>query len=55
MDDYNNENLGYLFIVLCGFTLLIMAFVISYVKLARFKNCYDNNFKFPYCEKYKNY
>jgi len=51
----NNENIGYLFIILLGFTLLILSFIISYVRLARFKYCYDNNFKFNYCEKYKNY
>lgn len=51
----NNENIGYLFILLGGFTLLILSFIISYVGLARFKYCYDNNFKFNYCEKYKNY
>ena len=49
------ESIGYLLILFGGVILLILAFIISYFRLARFKNCYDNNFKFPYCEKYKNY
>lgn len=55
MDDFNNEGLGYLFIILGAVSLLIAAFILSYIRLARFKSCYDNNFKFHYCEKYKNY
>lgn len=54
MED-NEERIGCLF-MLIGFCLFIfLVFAISYFRLARFKNCYDNDFKFPYCEKYKNY
>ena len=50
-----NENIGYLVIVLIGFGMLLLAFIISYVNLSRFRNCYDNNFKYKYCVNYKNY
>lgn len=54
MDDYS-ENIGILFIILCITSLIVLMFIISYYNLYRFKDCYDNSFKFPYCEKYKNY
>ena len=54
MDDYN-ENIGCLFILLGICLIIFVIFTISYIRLARFKNCYDNSFKFHYCEKYKNY
>ena len=55
MNDFHNEGLGYLFIILGAVSLLIAAFILSYIRLARFKNCYDNDFKLSYCHKYKNY
>ena len=55
MEEFNNEGLGYLFLILAGFSLVMISFIISYYNLARFKNCYDNDFIFNYCSKYKNY
>lgn len=55
MDDFNNEGLGYLFLILAGFSLIILAFVLSYVDLYKFKKCYDNDFTLKYCEKYRTY
>ena len=55
MDDFNNEGLGYMFIILIGFGVLILVFLINYYDLSRFKKCYDNDFKLSYCHKYKNY
>lgn len=49
------EDIGYIAILITGISLIILSFIYSYFKLTRFKNCYDNDFKFPYCEKYKNY
>ena len=54
MED-NEERIGCLFILLIVCFIIFIVFVFSYFRLARFKNCYDNNFKYPYCEKYKNY
>ena len=53
MDYFNNE--GYFFILLGICFIIFVIFTISYIRLARFKSCYDNDFKFHYCEKYKNY
>lgn len=50
-----NENIGYLFIILTGFSLVLFAFLLSYYDLYRFRKCYDNDFKFNYCQKYKKY
>ena len=50
-----NDRVGCLFILFGACLLIFIVFTVSYIRLARFKNCYDNNFKFPYCEKYKNY
>ena len=55
MDDFDNDGLGYLFLILVGFSIIMIAFIISYYNLSRFKRCYDNNFVFNYCSKYKNY
>ena len=55
MDDFNNEGLGYMFIILFGFGFLILAFAVNYYDLIKFKKCYDNDFGLSYCEKYKNY
>ena len=48
-----NKNLGYM--ALLGVALIILFFLINYYDLMRFRKCYDNDFKFHYCEKYKNY
>lgn len=55
MEDFNNEGLGYLFIMLIAVGIMMLLFIVSYYNLYRFKKCYDNNFSFPYCENYKNY
>ena len=49
------EKIGCLFILLMICFIIFIVFVVFYIRLARFKNCYDNSFKFNYCEKYKNY
>ena len=53
MDDF--ENYGYLYIILIGFGLILLFFIINFYDLSKFKKCYDNDFNFHYCEKYKNY
>lgn len=49
------EKIGCLFILLMICFIIFVIFVCSYFTLARFKHCYDNSFKFNYCERYKNY
>lgn len=52
----DNESKEGCFLTLLGICFIIFViFLVSYIRLARFKNCYDNSFKFHYCEKYKNY
>mgnify|MGYP003296286345 CR=1 FL=1 len=55
MDDFNNDGLGYMFIILFIFTCIIVIFLVNYYDLYRFKKCYDNDFIMSYCQKYKNY
>ena len=55
MDDFNNEGLGYLFIMLTIVGIMMLLFIVSYYNLYRFKKCYDNNFSYKWCENYKNY
>lgn len=52
MDDYNDSWI-FIFIIIC--LLIFILFSVSYFKLLRFKKCYDNSFKFNYCENYINY
>lgn len=54
MDDYN-ENMGCLYIFLIFAFIFELLFVVSWYNLHRFKQCYDNNFKYAWCENYKNY
>ena len=49
MDEFNNEGLGYMFMVLIGFSLLILVIVNYYDDLYKFKKCYDNDFSLSYC------
>ena len=35
--------------------LMIVAFVVMFVKLAQYKECQDTGFQPTYCEKYKNF
>lgn len=49
------EKIGCLFILSMICFIIFIVFVVSYIRLARFKNCYNNSFKFNYCENYKNY
>lgn len=54
MDEYNDK-VGYLFIILSVAFIIEVLFIVNFYHLTRFKKCYDNSFKFPYCEKYQNY
>lgn len=54
MDDYN-ENLGILFLILFGFSFIVIGFLINYYHLSKFKKCYDKHFNESYCVKYKKY
>lgn len=44
-------------IILLLITCLLFIAIAFYTtfRLWRFKQCYDNNFELPYCEKYKEY
>ena len=53
--DEENDNIGILFIILIGFSFIVIAFIYDYYNLKRFKKCYDNDFKYSYCTKYRNY
>ena len=55
MDRQDEAIIGLIFITIFGFILIFISFIISYLQLNRFKYCYDNGFKFEYCEKYRNY
>lgn len=55
MEEYNNESLGILFIILLGFSIILLGFIISYINLYRFRSCYNKDFEGKICEKYKNY
>lgn len=55
MQEYNNENLSILFIILLGFSIILLGFIISYINLYRFRSCYNKGFEGVICEKYKNY
>ena len=53
MDDLYYDAICYLiFLIIC---VICVWFIWNYYHLQRFKSCYDNDFKFHYCEKYKNY
>ena len=52
---FNKKEMDRMFIILIGFGMLILVFLINYYDLSRFKKCYDNDFRLGYCEKYKNY
>ena len=54
MDDYN-ENVGCLFIFLIIAFVFELLFISSWYNLYKFRKCYDNNFKYAWCESYKNY
>lgn len=42
-------------LILLAYTLFIgVAFYATY-RLWQFKQCYDNSFELPYCEKYKDF
>ena len=44
-------------IIICFLFTIFLAIIVvkDYIDLKRFINCYDNNFKEEYCEKYRNY
>ena len=48
------EVMLYMFLVI-GVCLMGIAIIYNIIKMDRYKKCYDNNFKYNYCEKYKNY
>lgn len=50
----NLKLIGWL-LILIGWLLIGFGFLIDYNDLSKFKKCYDNSFKFKYCEKYINY
>lgn len=45
--------LFYLLIILVSF--IIITFVKTCIDLRNYRECYENNFKERYCEKYRNY
>ena len=51
--DECNENIGYLYIILIGVSVLILVFLFNYYHLYQFKKCYNIDFKESYCKKYK--
>lgn len=53
MDEKDETIIGIIIILIWIF--ISISFIISYLQLNRFKYCYDNKFKFDYCEKYRNY
>ena len=57
MDNYNDyeENIGCLFFMLFAVGFMMLLFFVNYYNLYKFKKCYDNNFRYAYCENYKNY
>lgn len=42
-------------LVLIGWLMIDIGFLINYNDLIKFKKCYDNSFKYKWCEQYKNY
>ena len=50
-----NKDIILIVIGLIAFLLLMLAFVIDYVDLEQFRDCYEINFQNESCEKYKNY
>jgi len=49
------ENDCILLIIVVGITLIGLAFIIDYINLKKFKNCYENNFHHEKCERYLDY
>ncbi len=39
--------------VLCIFLCILMALIGSYVDLLKFKQCYENDFRYISCKKYR--
>lgn len=54
MNEYGEYD-GFLLIFLVIAFIFELLFVVSWYNLHRFKECYDNNFKYTWCENYKNY
>ena len=42
-------------LMLLGFTLIVIGFIIEFINLYSFKRCYINDFEPKTCIKYKNY
>lgn len=42
-------------IILLLVSLMFLIILHTYIRLYRFKKCYDSNFTLPYCEKYKDF
>ena len=49
-----SENIKIL-LILVAMLLFMSLFVIDYVDLERFRDCYENNFQSQMCERYKDY
>lgn len=44
---------GYIVILITGVSCIILAILIDYINLKVFKTCYNNDFKYDYCEYFK--
>ncbi len=49
------ENDCAVLLIVIAFSLIGSAFIIDYINLKKFKNCYENNFHHENCERYLNY
>lgn len=50
-----NREYNILLLILLGFILIVIGFVIEFMNLYNFKRCYINDFEPKTCIKYKNY
>lgn len=51
-----NKKYQIILIILLSICIIFIGIAFySFYNLWRFKQCYNNNFELPYCEKYKNY
>lgn len=49
------EELIIMILLVLGVCFLGLVFIWRIIQLTNYKTCRENNFKFEYCEKYKNY
>ena len=50
-----NKEYNILLLILLGFILIVIGFVIEFMNLYNFKRCYINDFEPKTCIKYKSY